>query len=52
LLTVTRESSLTGKTTEEASLWNKYHINLLGIGKGKDVVYAPHAATRLYRVVK
>jgi len=41
LLTVTRESSLTGKTTEEASLWNKYHINLLGIGKGKDVVYAP-----------
>jgi di/tricarboxylate transporter len=41
LLTVTRESTLTGKTTEEASLWKTYHINLLGIGKGKDVVYAP-----------
>jgi di/tricarboxylate transporter len=34
LLTVTRESSLAGKTTEEAGLWKTYHVNLLGIGKG------------------
>ncbi|MFO7718975.1 MAG: SLC13 family permease [Gillisia sp.] len=41
LLTVTRESSLVGKTTEEAGLWKTYHVNLLGIGKGDNVVYAP-----------
>jgi di/tricarboxylate transporter len=46
LLIVTRESSLAGKTTEEASLWKKYHVNLLGIGKGEDVVYAPWRETR------
>lgn len=46
LLTITRESSLTGKTTEEASLWKKYHVNLLGIGKGDDVVYAPWRQTK------
>ncbi len=41
LLTLSRESSLAGKTTEEAGLWETYHVNLLGIGKGDDVVYAP-----------
>lgn len=41
LLTITRESSLEGKTTEEAGLWKTYNVNLLGIGKGNDVVYAP-----------
>ncbi|MGM0932841.1 MAG: SLC13 family permease [Bacteroidota bacterium] len=41
LLTVPDESSLVGKTTEEAGLWKTYNINLLGIGKGEDVVYAP-----------
>ena len=41
LLTITPESSLAGKTTEEAGLWETYHINLLGIGKEDDVVYAP-----------
>jgi di/tricarboxylate transporter len=45
LLTVT-ESSLAGKTTEEAGLWKKYHVNLLGIGKGDDVVYAPWRKTK------
>ncbi len=45
LLTVTSGSSLTGKTTEEAGLWQKYHVNLLGIGKGDDVVYAPWRET-------
>ena len=47
LLTVTRESSLAGKTTEEAGLWKRYHVNLLGIGKGDDVVYAPWRETIL-----
>ncbi len=41
LLTVPGESSLAGKTTEEAGLWEKYNVNLLGVGKGDDVVYAP-----------
>ncbi|MDO8951662.1 MAG: SLC13 family permease [Draconibacterium sp.] len=41
LLKVTGASTLTGKTTEGAGLWKTYHVNLLGIGKGKDVVYAP-----------
>jgi di/tricarboxylate transporter len=46
LLTLTRESSLAGKTTEEAGLWKTYHVNLLGIGKGDDVVYAPWRETK------
>lgn len=41
LLAVSYESSLAGKTTEESGLWKKYHVNLLGVGKGDDVVYAP-----------
>ncbi|MCL6260924.1 SLC13 family permease [Aquiflexum sp. TKW24L] len=41
LLSLTAESSLHGKTTEEAELWETYHVNLLGIGKGDNVVYAP-----------
>jgi di/tricarboxylate transporter len=46
LLTLTRESPLTGKTNEEAGLWKTYHVNLLGIGKGDDVVYAPWRETK------
>jgi di/tricarboxylate transporter len=46
LLTVTDESSLAGRTTEEAGLWKKYHVNLLGIGKGDNVVYAPWRETK------
>ncbi len=46
LLTVTSESPLAGKTTEEAGLWKTYHVNLLGIGKGDDVVYAPWRETK------
>lgn len=45
LLNVTGDSSLGGKTTEEAGLWNTYHVNLLGIGTGDDVVYAPWRKT-------
>jgi di/tricarboxylate transporter len=46
LLTIGPESLLSGKTTEEASLWETYHVNLLGIGKGDDVVYAPWRKTK------
>jgi di/tricarboxylate transporter len=46
LLKITGESSLAGKTTEEAGLWETYHVNLLGIGKGADVVYAPWRKTK------
>ena len=45
-LILTSDSSLTGKTTEEAGLWKKYHVNLLGIGKGGDVIYAPWRETK------
>ncbi len=46
LLSTADESSLIGKTTEEAGLWDIYHINLLGVGKGNDVVYAPWRETK------
>jgi di/tricarboxylate transporter len=41
LLSINEKSSLAGKTTEEAHLWNSYHLNLIGIGNEKEVVYAP-----------
>lgn len=47
LLTVTGESTLVGKSTEEAGLWKTYHVNLLGIGTGEEVVYAPWRETRI-----
>lgn len=47
LLTVTGKSPLTGKTTEEAGLWDTYQVNLLGIGKERAVVYAPWRETKL-----
>ncbi len=47
LLSITGESSLVGKTPEQAGLWDIYHVNLLGIGQGNDVVYAPWRETRL-----
>jgi di/tricarboxylate transporter len=47
LFTVTNESPLAGKTTEEAGLWHTYQVNLLGIGSDRHVVYAPWRETRL-----
>jgi di/tricarboxylate transporter len=47
LLSITNQSSLIGKTTEQAGLWNIYHVNLLGIGKSDEVVYAPWRETKL-----
>lgn len=47
LFSVNKESSLIGKTPEQAGLWDVYHVNLLGIGRGSDVVYAPWRETML-----
>ncbi|MBE0661351.1 MAG: anion permease [Bacteroidales bacterium] len=46
LLSITSRSSLAGKTTEESGVWKTYHVNLLGVGKGDDVVYAPWRETK------
>ena len=45
LLSITEDSPLIDKTTEQAGLWNLYHVNLLGFGKGDEVVYAPWRET-------
>jgi len=42
---VSRDSPLIGKTTEESGLWDKYHVNILGISHGRDVEYAPWRET-------
>lgn len=47
LLSINEKSSLVGKTPEQAGLWNIYNVNLLGVGKGNDVVYAPWRETLL-----
>ncbi len=47
LLSITNKSSLIGKTTEQAGLWNLYNVNLLGIGKSGEVVYSPWRETKL-----
>lgn len=46
-LAVTPKSLLAGKSTEEAGLWKTYHVNLIGIRKGDDIVYAPGRETKL-----
>lgn len=46
LLSVTGKSLLAGKTTEQAGLWKIYNVNLLGIGKGDNVIYAPSRETK------
>ncbi|WP_026473346.1 SLC13 family permease [Alkaliflexus imshenetskii] len=45
-LKITGESLLAGKTTEDAGLWKTYHVNLLGIAKENNVVYAPWRETK------
>ncbi len=46
LLSVTGKSPLICKTTEQAGLWSLYRINLLGLGKGTEVIYAPWRETK------
>lgn len=46
LLSINNKSLLVGKTPEQAHIWNTYHLNLIGIGKEKDVVYAPWRESR------
>lgn len=40
------DSPLSGKTPEEAGLWEKYHINVLALTHEKEVKYAPWRGTR------
>jgi len=47
LLSITGENSLVGKTPEQAGFWDIYHVNLLGIGKGAEIIYAPWRETKL-----
>ncbi|MDT8365527.1 MAG: SLC13 family permease [bacterium] len=39
-------STMVGKTPEETGIWDRYHLNILGISKGKTVEYAPWRQTR------
>jgi len=40
------DSSLVGRTREEAELWKRYHLNLLALAEGDDISYAPWRYTR------
>jgi di/tricarboxylate transporter len=46
LLSITGESSLAGKTTEQSGIWDSYNLHVLGIGKGEEVIYAPWRETK------
>ena len=39
-------SNLIDKTAEGSGLWKKYRLNILGISKGREVIYAPWRETR------
>ncbi len=44
-LTIPASSKLCGQTTEESGIWANYNLNIPGIGKGKDLIYAPWRKT-------
>ena len=37
---------MVGKTPEETGIWDRYHLNILGISREKTVDYAPWRQTR------
>jgi di/tricarboxylate transporter len=43
---ISPESPLIGKTTEQSGVWNTFRLNILGISRGRDVEYAPWRETR------
>ncbi len=43
---VPEQCPLNEQTPESIRLWEKYHINILGISRGKEVEYAPWRETR------
>ncbi|MBN1944202.1 MAG: anion permease [Bradymonadales bacterium] len=42
---VSESSPLVDKTPEEAGLWKRYRVNILGISRGEEVEYAPWRET-------
>ncbi|MFO7830555.1 MAG: SLC13 family permease [Desulfuromonadaceae bacterium] len=44
--TIPPDSSLQGKTPEEAGVWGEYQLNILGLSDDKHVEYAPWRETR------
>lgn len=45
--TITKGSSLAGKTIEESGIWNIYDLNILAVSKDRHVDYAPWRKTKL-----
>ena len=43
--TIPQDSALAGKTPEQAGVWDRFNLNILGISRGKDVEYAPWRET-------
>jgi di/tricarboxylate transporter len=44
--TISKDSPLIGKTTEQSGVWDQYQLNILGISSGRDVEYAPWRETK------
>lgn len=44
--TISKDSPLIGKTTEQSGVWDQYQLNILGISRGRDVEYAPWRETK------
>ena len=42
---ISQNSSLVGKTSEKARIWDQYELNILAISKEKEIVYAPWRET-------
>ena len=42
---ISGESSLVGKTPENARIWDRYELNILALSKEKEIVYAPWRET-------
>jgi di/tricarboxylate transporter len=44
--TISKDSPLIDKTTEQSGVWDQYELNILGISRGRDVEYAPWRETQ------
>lgn len=44
--TISKDSPLIDKTTEQSGVWDKYNLTILGISRGRDVEYAPWRETK------
>jgi len=46
---VPESSTLVGMTPEESGIWERYHLNILGLSDGSRIEYAPWRETRFER---